>query len=65
MEASQKIATYLKECNTMTQEKQKSVSTFISENVAIDIRKECTDTHTHCFYKNYVVKTASFNNHEC
>ena len=50
VEATQKTENHLNQCNTMTQEKKKSVSKFNSDNVVIDIQKGGTGTQY--FYKN-------------
>ena len=64
LKQAKKNATHLKECSTMTQEMQKSISMFNSDKVTIHIRKGCTGTWY--FYKNYILKAISLKNHiEC
>ena len=41
VEACQKMANYMKQCNTKNQEKRKSVSKFTSDDVNIEIRHGC------------------------
>ena len=51
VEACQKMANYLKQCNSMVQQRQKSVSTHSSDDVEIVIRQRCSGEILKIFLK--------------